>query len=321
VNILMQHVEVVSHLEAAHLRQLPGLLQAATLIDGHEPLGEHKFLRLQRGGDLERAMLAFDDEQLAGYAHTVTYGEGDERRSSCELVVHPSFRRRGLGRMLLSHAMVQAKANDAHRMDLWAYNDSTASGNVAAQFGFAPARRLLHLHRHMRSTPDEAIVDGVIVRAFRPAHDQQAWLALNARVFADHPDQGQWTADDLAVRLAQPWFDAGDFLIAEREDVMVGFSWVKIEERANEGRVGEIYVIGVTPEERGRGTGAMLLARSLRRMRERQVDVGAIYVDEANKQATTLYESMGFHHHHVDVCYSRDLRSYDAGTDAAVAAA
>ena len=51
--------------------------RAAALADGHEPLGEHKYLRLQRGDDLAAAVLAFEDGALAGYAHTVTYGEDE----------------------------------------------------------------------------------------------------------------------------------------------------------------------------------------------------------------------------------------------------
>jgi hypothetical protein len=40
--------------------------------------------------------------------------------------------------------------------------------------------------------------------------------------------------------------------------------------------------------------------------------VAAIYVDETNVPALALYESNGFHHHHVDVCYSRPACSAEA---------
>jgi mycothiol synthase len=316
----MHHVEIVSRLEDAHLEQLPGLLRAATLADGHEPLGEHKFLRLKHGHDLSRAVLAYESGDLLGYAHTVTFGEGDDRRVSCEFVVHPSQRRRGIGRLLLSHAIMNANDNAARRMDVWAYNDSPASSAIARQFGFEPVRRLLHLHRHMRGTMAERHVDGVSLRAFDAARDESAWLEANARAFASHPEQGHWSLDDLRARTTQPWFDAGDFLLAESDGRIVGFNWLKIEERPNEGVVGEIYVIGVDPEHQGRGIGAMLLAGGLRRMREREVDVAAIYVDETNSAAVALYESMGFHHHHVDVCYSRPLVARESTDDAAAAA-
>jgi mycothiol synthase len=316
----MHHVEIVSQLEDTHLEQLPGLLRAATLADGHEPLGEHKFLRLKHGHDLARAVLAFEDGRLAGYAHTITYGEREERRVSCEFVVHPVFRGRGIGRMLLSHAIMNAYGNAARSMDLWSYNESPAASRVAAQFGFRPVRLLLHLHRHMRKAPSAPPVDGVAFRPFLPGCDDQAWLALNARVFASHPEQAHWTLDDLRTRTMQPWFDAGDFLLAEKEGALAGFNWLKIEERPDEGRVGEIYVVGVAPEHHGHGIGSALVALGLRRMKERGVDVAAIYVDDTNTAARALYEAAGFHHHHADVCYARELRaseSVSAGEDAA----
>jgi len=304
----MHHLEIVSQLETRHLEQLPRLLDAATRADGHEPLGEHKFLRLQRGDDLSLAILAFEGGELAGYAHTVTYGEVEARRASCELVVDPPRRRRGVGRMLLSHALMIAHSKGARELDLWAYNDTAASQGMAGQFGFSTARRLLHLHRHMRSAPAASSVPGVTIRPVRPGADDEAWLALNNRIFAGHPENGRWTLSDLRARMAQPWFRPDDVLMLEAGGMLVGFCWLKIEERAPEGRVGEIYVIGVAPEQRGAALGRYLLAAALSRLRERDATIAAIYVDQSNEAAVGLYTSSAFHYHHVDVCYTRTLR-------------
>jgi len=45
-------------------------------------------------------------------------GDADRRRASCEFVVHPCFRRRGIGRLLLSHAIMHAQSQLAERLDL-----------------------------------------------------------------------------------------------------------------------------------------------------------------------------------------------------------
>jgi mycothiol synthase len=303
----MHHVEVVSQLEGQHLEQLPELIEASTHADGHEPLGEHKFLRLQRGGDLAIALLAYEDGQLAGYAHTLAYGEAGGRRVSCEFVVHPRERGRGVGRLLLSNAIEHARAQGAHSMDVWAYNDSKASARIATLAGFVAKRRLLHLHRHLSGVPKQQAPAGASIRAFRPGIDDETWLSLNNRVFNGHPENGCWTLDDLRARFTQPWFAPEDFLVLDVEGKMAGFCWLKVEERGTEGRVGEIYVIGTAPEYRGRGLGKYLVAMALAHLRGRDVSVAAIYVDEANTAAVALYEQSGFHYHHVDVCYSREL--------------
>jgi mycothiol synthase len=307
----MNQIEVVSQLGHRHLKGLSSLLEASTLADGHEPLGEHKFLRLRQGGDLAQAVLAYDGDCLTGYAHILAFGEGADRRVSCEFVVHPDERGKGIGTLLLSHATTQAAELGASRMDVWAYNDSRISADIAQRMGFVPSRRLLHLHRHLSGTPRVGPPAGVTTRSFVPGIDDEAWLALNARIFAGHPENGVWTIDDLRARFDQPWFRPDDFLLVELDGVMAGFSWLKVEERRGEGRVGEIYVIGTAAEVRGRGLGKYLVSRSLAHLSDRDVRVAAIYVDAANLPAVALYEQSGFHYHHVDVCYSRDL-SVDA---------
>ena len=159
----------------------------------------------------------------------------------------------------------------------------------------------------MTETPPEPLLDGFRLRTFRPGLDDAAWLALNNRTFAGHNENGAWVQDDLQARIAQPWFDAADFLILESQGEMAGFCWMKVIDGGDGRRSGEIYIIGLAPETRGRGLGRQLLDRALIQLRERRVDVAAIYVDESNETAVDLYRSSGFHHHHVDVCYTRDL--------------
>lgn len=308
----MHHVEVVTQLEPAHLEQLPQLLEAATHADGHEPIGEHKFLRLKRGEDLAVALLAYEEGRLEGYAHTVTYGAPEHRRVSCEFVVHPAQRGRGIGHQLVTRAVEHARSQQARRMDLWAYNDSPASASIAHDFGFAPVRRLLHLHRHVHELPRPQALEGAGIRPFVPGRDEPAWLELNNRVFAGHPENGNWTREDLDARLTQPWFRAEDLLMLEVNRGLAGFCWLKVEERGEQGLVGEIYIIGTAPEARGLGLGRYLLAHALTHLRARGVGTAAIYVDESNEPAVALYETNGFHHHHVDVCYSRELAAGEA---------
>jgi mycothiol synthase len=86
-----------------------------------------------------------------------------------------------------------------------------------------------------------------------------------------------------------------------------GFCWTKVENRGDEGSVGEIYVIGTDPEQHGKGLGRYLLGEALRHLSERDVQTVAVYVDEPNERAIALYESFDFHHHHADVMYSLPL--------------
>ncbi len=316
------HIEVVSNLDSETTDELASLVEAATLVDGHEPLGEHKFLRIAHGDDQSVALLARDAEGLVGYAHALRYQGPEDVRVSLEVVVHPEFRGRGIGRALLLEGVEHARRQDASRVDVWAYNESQSVGRMADGLGFTVARRLLHLHRHVSAgAAPPPRRPGVVLRGFRPGDDDAAWIALNARVFAGHPENGAWTSEDLGARFAEPWFDPRDFLLLEVDGVLSGFCWLKVDQRGNDGRVGEIYVFGVAPDYEGRGLARYLLATALARLEGRDVRVAAVYVDAANVRALRLYQMYGFHHHHVDVCYALDLREQqlDVTPKAAVA--
>jgi mycothiol synthase len=315
----MHHIEIISRLESEHFADLEELIAAAKEADGHEPIGEHKFLRLRQGGDVAIAFLAYEGARLVGYAHTLTFDSIEGRRVSTEIVVHPDARRTGIGGTLLQYVIRHAESEGAQRLDLWAYNDSDASRAMVAAFGLQQTRKLMHMHRHPGPPPFVAAPEGVRIRAFRPGEDDQRWLELNNRIFEEHPEQGVWTMSDLQARMAQPWFRPDDVLMLEVNGELAGFCWVKVEERGDEGYVGEIYVIGTAPEYHGRGLGRYLLGEALRHLSERKVDAVAVYVDQSNSRGVALYWSFEFHHHHVDVLYSMPLPAERSGAEVAAA--
>ncbi|MEX0684208.1 MAG: mycothiol synthase [Dehalococcoidia bacterium] len=316
----MHHVEVITRLEGEQIEDLEDLIEATTAADGHEPVGEHKFLRLKHGDDLAIGVLAYEGDRLVGYAHTLTFGTGEERRVSCEMTVHPDFRRHGIGRTLLTHVVKHAESQGARRLDVWSYNDSVAGRAMAEAFHLEETRRLLHMHRHPGPPPLPDKPAGASIRTFRPGEDAEMWLHLNNRVFAGHPENGNWTLEDFQVRARQPWFSPDDLLILEIDGKPAGFHWLKVRDRTGEGRVGEVYIIGIAPEYHGRGLGRYLVAEGLTHLSQRGVDAVAVYVDQANERAVALYWSFEFHHHHVDVLYSMPLSAASAEERAAAAA-
>jgi mycothiol synthase len=231
----MHHIEIITQLEGQNLEHLRDLVEAATRADGHEPLGEHKFLRMKHGDDLALGMMALEGERLVGYAHTLWYADDGERRVSCEMVVHPDLRRQGLGRRLLAKVVEHAESQGASELTVWAYNDSAVSRHFAAEFGLSAGRHLMHMHRHPGSPPYLAAPEGAAIRSFRAGQDEQALLRLNNRIFEEHPENGAWTMEDLWGRMIQPWFRAEDVLMLEVHGRLAGFCWLKVEERRDEG--------------------------------------------------------------------------------------
>jgi mycothiol synthase len=303
VRIVNTRVEMKERLGEGEVAAVLSLVEDATEADGVRPLNEHVMLHLRYGGDPgARAVLIYDGARLAGFAHLDPTDpvEGP----SGELVIHPELRGRGLGRRLLEAVL----AETGGRLRLWAHGDHPAAGRLAAALGLARARSLWRMRRSLAAPlPAVPLPEGVRLRTFVPGEDEKAWVALNALAFATHPEQGAWTVDDLKRREQEPWFDPEGFFLAVREDRPAGFHWTKIHGNGGHGHepIGEVYVVGVHPAERGTGLGRALTIAGLTHLRSRGLSHVMLYVDESNTPAISLYESLGFTHWDTDVMYHR----------------
>jgi mycothiol synthase len=72
--------------------------------------------------------------------------------------------------------------------------------------------------------------------------------------------------------------------------------------------IGEVYVVGVDPSQRGRGLGRALTLAGLAHLRAEGLPDAMLYVDARNTAAIALYESLGFTRYDVDVEYSAPAR-------------
>lgn len=278
--------------------QVNKLLAAAEETDGVAPLSEQFVLGL---GDARLGHQHFiatrGDDQVVG----VLADDGD----SAEMAVAPSARRAGVGTALLEESGAR---------DVWAHGNLPAAQALAGARSMKPTRTLLVMAVAGDRLRENASVPGVegtflnydeSVSHWGREHVDAEWLRVNNEAFDWHPEQGGWDAERLDRAREAEWYDPRDviFLWDEVERRLEGFHWTKWHTEAD-APFGEVYVVGLAADYRGKGLGGPLIAAGLRRMVEKGADRVILYVEADNEPAVKAYENLGFSTAEEHVVYS-----------------
>jgi len=286
------------------IAEVSELLHEVTVADGHRPLGEHKWLDLVHGGRTGFAgFVAREGSEgpLIGYAQL----SRGHNTWGVEVVIRPDHRGEGqtVGTSLLDAALGEVRRLGGGHVHLWVPKPTAETDAMAEVSGLGRGRDLFQMRRPLPLDDDQIRVQ---TRRFAPGRDEAAWLTVNNRAFASHPEQGDWSLDTLLEREAESWFDPDGFLLHEREGRLAASCWTKVH-RDEEPKLGEIYVISVDPDFQGLGLGRALVVAGLDYLAGRGLTLGMLYVDAANEPAVGLYRQLGFEVDHVDRAYTGDV--------------
>ncbi|MGO1181786.1 MAG: mycothiol synthase [Micrococcaceae bacterium] len=297
---------------------LTRLAEAAQLVDGQPAFSDQTWVELRRGTAV--TLTVHDDagsadstaligaavlSGLSGQAEQSGTGTHDDPLL-VEMLVHPEHRGRGHGATLVRRLTERLSADHpAAVVTAWAHGDHPAARRLAATVGLEARRELWKMALPL--TPgvhwDDTAPAGLTLRPFVPGQDDEAWLATNAAAFADHPEQGRLTLEDLRERQREDWFSPAGFFVAEDpllQGAFAGFHWTKIPVGSADG---EVYAVGVHPQAQGSGLGRVLTARGLNHLAEQNCQRIVLYVDADNAPAVALYRSLGFTVDETDVMF------------------
>lgn len=294
----MSRVDRCLRLSALQQREIAGLISAATEFDGVSPVGDQ--VRRELGHERTQHLIGTGDAgQLNGYLNLTP--------EMAELVVHPAYRRRGVGTALIRAALQRSGGHNR----FWAHGTLPAAAATASALGLAAVRELIQMRRSLRDLPEVEVGDGLRIRTYAGPGDDEELLRVNNAAFAWHPEQAGWTQADVAERRAEPWFDpAGLFMAVDgATDRLLGFHWTKVHGAPADG-LGEVYVVAVDPAAQGRGLGRTLTIAGMQGLAARLTDAAAgeptvlLYVESDNTAAVHTYERLGFTVHSVDTAYA-----------------
>jgi mycothiol synthase len=270
--------------------------------------------------------LAWEGERLVGWANMYV-ARGNPRVDTettiyCWGVVHPQWRRRGLGRRLLETAYGQASEHlpeiEVPRVNFGCMARDVEGDRKALYegFGMRPVRYSVNLARSINGdVPPLVVPDGYRLRTFDPERDTEAAWRVDNAAFRDHWGHTQSELEDFVHWLQVPHFQPELWYLAEEqatgEVVGLGLNLIDPDWIARTGRTeGYVNTLGVLREHRQQGLGTALLVQSLHALRQAGMEGAHLHADSENLTgAMRLYERVGFRIRKTYVAYHRVMRA------------
>jgi mycothiol synthase len=224
-------LEICRRLAWADITAVTALSESCVEADGDAPLSDRVARRLHQprcGPDRNILVLAADPighDRVIGYAHLAP--APDAPGNSVEIAVHPSFRRRGVARILLRTAVEETPDG---RIRLATPYPTPAARALARSAGLNSVRQREHLVLGPGAVPPaDALPTGTRIRTFHPERDEPGWQTMHTRI----PPADILTLADLRRRRADTWFDPEGLLVAEDTTApgyrhLLGFAWATV---------------------------------------------------------------------------------------------
>lgn len=298
-------------LTTADIPAVTALYTAAEAVDDTgELLSEEDFAQSFGKTDLpDGSVAAFVGTSLAAYG-LVELRDAPSlvHRVRLDGMVHPDFRRQGIGSSLMPRLVAQARSlHLATGSDLplvaSTMVESRAAGHVAlvSSLGFTADR---HFHE-MEVALGESLAQVPVpapyeIVPFSTARAEEVRLVVNA-AFAQHWGSTARTPEEFAASFtdSKRFVPSTSYLALDRASgAVIGFvlsrHYPVVEELTG---VRELWIgdVGTLSEHRGRGVAAALLSWTLARGREQGYHRAGLSVDTANStRALGVYERAGF---------------------------
>jgi mycothiol synthase len=291
---LVRFWEEVGKLEAAHDRIL-----VRELIDNLD----------RPNHDPERDLFVAESSgTITGYIDVLS--EPAIGRVVLQYLVHPGHRRKGISPKLVDHATERAGEIRVKKVQVNIPQDDKVGKRLFAKMGFRFVRRFLELRLDLskahssQMTPDDY--------PCRPMMESEVekLTTLQNRSFLDTWGFNPNTPEEINYRINRSKTSREDITFCLDDTEPIGYCWAKIDfgkgSLMGEKR-GRINMLGVDPNYRGKGVGKKVLMVGLTQLRRRGVDIVDLTVDNENKAARALYQSLGFTERTSSLWYQKDL--------------
>lgn len=210
-------------------------------------------------------------------------------------LIHPDHRRGGLASKLLGYATHRTKELGVKLAHVNIPQNNAVAKSVLSKLGFRFVRRFLQLRLDIAKIRRQD-VDWTTLQCHHLQHGEEDKLTrIQNRSFAGSWGYNPNTVEEIVYRINLSHCSPEDVVLAYDGDKVIGYCWTRTacEAAAGEGK-GQIFMLGVEPDYRGRGIGKGVLLAGLYYLKSKGLQVAELTVDSRNRAACDLYQSIGF---------------------------
>ena len=210
-------------------------------------------------------------------------------------LIHPDHRRRGLASKLLRYAIHRAQELGVKVAHVNIPQDNIIAKSVLSKLGFRFVRRFLELRLDISKVRWQESDQSAVKYCSLRRGEEDKLAQLQNRSFAGMWGYNPNTVEEIIYSTNLSGCSPEDIVLACEEDKLIGYCWTRIACKAvTDERKGQIFMLGVDPDYRGRGVGKGVLLAGLSYCQSKGLQVAELTVDSRNKAAYSLYQSVGF---------------------------
>ncbi|MCI0345074.1 MAG: GNAT family N-acetyltransferase [Chloroflexi bacterium] len=321
----MTNVELRPFDPVADMAAAAGLISAANEHDDvdwrpTETTLAEEWLPSERFDPVADVILAWSGDELVGLASTAWRKRGESVTHEVHVVVHPSWRRRGLGRRLLANIETRARrmASELARRDGLQHLLTTFfEPHIAGVEAFATAAGYRpHTYGFLMRRPLDAPIEdaplpaGLELRPVTPDQHREIWDA-DSEAFLDHDDPAERIESDFEQWFGKANLDTSLWRVAWAGHEVAGSVMTFIWPEENEAlgiRRAWLEHVSVRRPWRRIGLASALIADTLRMLQGMGFEDAVLGVHGENPTgAVGVYERAGFSIHRRWVLWRKPL--------------
>lgn len=223
--------------------------------------------------------------------------ELDVGRVILNCLVHPEHRRRGLASKLLGCAVPRAKELGVKTARVNIPQGNLVAKSALSRLGFKYVRRFLQMRLDMTELRSQETAQPALHCRHLERSEEKQLTEIQNRSFTGNWEYNPNTVEEIIYRINSSRCSPEDVVLACDGDKAIGYCWTGItgeSETAASERKGQVFMLGVDPDYRGRGIGKVVLQAGLSHLKHKGLQVAQLTVDSSNKVAYALYRSIGF---------------------------